>query len=225
MGLFLAVGGSNAKPDATRAPTDPARVEPRCSAIRWNDELLRALPRLADGCREVVSAGGKRWARLETNFVGAAETGTFTTEVLDTQDRLIGQVTLRPTASQRITLGGSAYQFSELGRYQKLSLFVPEGEREIFSQLDAPPDQHARLILTDLNAGAADAETPAAALPAPPADATLPLVHRTGTSVALLVLSGAGLLAVLSGAALALRRRTAGARPAPGIAARQFEAK
>ncbi len=67
-----------------------------CAAVNWNKDLLAQYPRLAEGCQEVVTSEGRKWARFGADFVRSNRDGSVTLEFKNRQGRSMEQLTLMP---------------------------------------------------------------------------------------------------------------------------------
>jgi hypothetical protein len=173
-----------------------------CAEVDWDAALLAAYPRIADACQEVVLSQGVKWARFEADLQSSNRDGTVTLDFKDRQNRSIGDVTLQPAATQRVRIAGREYRFSELMRGQSLNLYVPEGMFAVAVEPGAPPEQLAQIV-TQPRQQLAQAE---------PAPARTTVAQRLpdrlpSTAGPLPMLAAAGLMALLGGIGLTIRRR------------------
>lgn len=179
-----------------------------CADVIWNTDLISKYPRISRGCREVVLVNGQKWARFEADFVQNNSDGSFTSEFMDTHDRSLGNVTLIPTAEQRVTLDGRKYKFTELTRDQKLNFYIPEGVYGFASEPDAPSGQYAQIVRFDDDAATSVELEPKPERMAqvnPEPEPSLPRLPDTAGPLPLLALGG--LLSLLGAAGLGIRRR------------------
>lgn len=114
-----------------------------CADVDWNKDMTSNHPRLIEACREVVSAGGRDWARFEAKFARVEPDGTVTFSIRDSRDRHIEEVTLQPATGQVAYIDDRATPFSQLRSDQLVNLYVPEGQYGFVTQPGAPPEQIA----------------------------------------------------------------------------------
>lgn len=112
----------------------------------WDRELLDRLPKMEDGCHEVVIVDGTKWIRFEADFVRINDDGSIVSDFQSPRDRSIGNLTLKPAPDQRVLLDGREYRFSELKQGQKLNFYVPEGTLNFASKPAAPPQRVAKVV-------------------------------------------------------------------------------
>ncbi len=175
-----------------------------CAEVNWDREMLAEYPWSPEACHDVVISGGEHWARFEIDFLGREPDGTVRAEFIGPDERSHGVVNLEPGDNQRVLLDGQPYTWDEVFEGQRLSLFAPEGEfgfagtpdasrAELARRADeAPPvedDEQMRLAEAEEDPFAErPRELPATAGPLP-------------------MLGLAGLLSLLGGMALTIRRR------------------
>jgi hypothetical protein len=197
-------GGSNLPQPRTQATS--------CAEVTWEKDLLANYPRVGDGCQEVVISQGRKWARFQADFVRSYDDGRVTLDFKDRRGNSIEQLTLRPAPTQRVTIDGRTYQFKDLQRSQELNVYLPEGMFAVATEPGAPPDELAEIVLEPLARTAQVAPQPAQPAAAPllaQADRTpgrTPAV-LPATAGPLPWLALAGLLSLLAGAGLTIRRR------------------
>lgn len=206
--LFYAGSSLAQAPMDTRKLPDPEVHKAECADVIWNTDLVQKYPRISTGCQEVVMVNGEKWARFEVNFVRNNNDGSFTSEFTTTSGRSLGNVTLMPAPDQRVTLDGRKYQFTELKPQQPLNLYIPEG---VFGMAVEPATtrQYAQIVRYE-----EQAEEPAAVAEREPVrmaqvdreqDQVIPRLPDTAGPLPLLALGG--LMSLLGGAGLTLRRR------------------
>lgn len=169
-----------------------------CAEVAWNRELLEQYPRIGEGCQEVVVSDGERWARFEADLVRTNRDGSVTLDFKDREGRSMDELTLMPAAAQRVRIGGREYRFSQLTRGQELNLYVPEGMFAVAVEPGVPAEQLAEIVSPGVRLAQADEPAPRAA----PAERQLP---STAGPLPLVLL--AGLVSLLGGLALTIRRR------------------
>jgi hypothetical protein len=173
--------------------------------VAWNKDLLAQYPRLAEGCHEVVIAEGSKYARFQADLVRSNRDGTVTLQFKDRQGRSMDELTLLPAAEQRVSIDGRTYRFSELTRGQELNLYVPEGTYGIASAPGARTEQLAQIVTEPVQVAPAD-RAPAPAAQLAQADRT-PARTLPRTAGPLPFVALAGLMALLGGLGLTIRRR------------------
>ncbi len=199
IGVICATGAAAQQQLETRN-LQPDVQAASCAAVEWNKDLLAQYPRLAEGCQEVVTSEGKKWARFGADFVRSNRDGSVTLEFKDRRGRSMEQLTLMPALTQRISIDGHDYRFSELSRGQQLNLYVPEGMYGVALEPGAPPEQVAQIVRE----------------PAQPATAQLAQADRAPAGAAqrlpstagpLPLLALGGLVSLLCGLSLWIKRR------------------
>lgn len=181
-----------------RTVTSPRVEAASCAEVSWAETLLREYPRIADACQEVVISDGARWARFGADYLQSNRDGSVTLDFKDRQRRSIGEVTLMPAADQRVAIAGRNYRFSELMRGQELNLYVPEGVFAVAVEPGAPTEQLAQIVVRP-------AQQLAQTAPAPVQTTAQTQLPSTAGPLPLLALTG--LLALLGGIGLTIRRR------------------
>ncbi len=112
----------------------------------WDREVLERLPRMEDGCHEVVIVDGTKWIRFEADFVRINDDGSIVSDFQSPRDRSIGNLTLMPAPDQRVLLDGRETRFSDLRQGQRLNFYVPEGTLNFASAPAAPPQRVAKVV-------------------------------------------------------------------------------
>lgn len=121
-------GDSMAQQRASNMP-DPGMDRASCSEVDWHRDMLRDYPWVEDACHEAVVVDGKKWARFEAEFQRSDQDGrTITAEFKNDRGRSLGSVDLEPGPNQRVMLDGERTRFSDLRRGQVLNFYAPEGE-------------------------------------------------------------------------------------------------
>ena len=194
LAAFAVAAGLQAQ-EEQRFPTERTQ-RASCADIDWNQEMLGKHPGLIEACQEVVVAGGQTWARFEAKFVRVEPDGTVVFSVRDARDRSIEEVRIMPTAGQVAYIDDRATPFRQLRSRDAVNLYVPEGQYGFATQPGVPQEQVAAVV-------------PAPPTPAEATTQDLPAVlPRTAGPLPLLALGG--LLSLLGGLGLTLRRRCAG---------------
>lgn len=175
-----------------------------CAEVDWNKDMTTNHPRLTEACREVVTVGGKDWARFEAKFARVEPDGTVSFSIRDSRDRSIEEVSLRPATGQVAYIDDRATPFSQLRPDQLVNLYVPEGQYGFATQPGALPEQVA--VVTPPARATAPTTTPTPestrVAAAQPRAAVLP-----ATASPLPWLALGGLLSLLGAGGLRLGRR------------------
>lgn len=196
--LGVAVAGA-ASAQEQQFPSE--RAQPRtCDAVKWNAEMLRDHPGLIDACREVIVTDSGTWARFDAKFVRVESDGLVIFSVRDRSDRSLEQVRLMPAAGQVAYLDDRPVPFRQLRTTDSINLYVPEGQYGFATQPGVPPEQLAKVVPP---AAIPATRAPAAQPPMVAQQVTLPKTAGPLPWVAL-----GGLLSLLSGLGLTLRRRS-----------------
>jgi hypothetical protein len=172
-----------------------------CAEVNWAKDMLAQYPRIAEGCQEVVTSGGRKWARFEADLVRNNPDGTVTLNFKNRQGRSMENLTLMPVPGQRVSIGDRKYRFTELNAGQTVSVYVPEGMFAVASEPGAPPEQLAQIVTEPEPERVAQAEA------APAAQASRMPQRLPSTAGPLPLVALAGLLSALAGLGLRLRRR------------------
>jgi hypothetical protein len=195
----------------------PRTQSETCADVAWAPELLAMYPRIGEGCQEVVIVDGRKWARFEAEFQRGNNDGTAVLTFKDRDERVLGDVTLKPTRYQRAKIEGRTYRIGELERGQELNVYVPERIFAAATEPGVPVDQLAEIV-TEPSARLAEIQPEPEAAPArqqllaqvSPGSATAPTrLPDTAGPLPLLALSG--VLSLLGAAGLMIRRRLFGA--------------
>ena len=111
-GLFLAV--------VTQAAESFSASGTTCRDITWKPEVLAKYPNVAAACQGVVQQGGETYVK----FVGTVTQNS----PAGLRIRFKGSpesVLVKPTASQKVSIGGQTYNAREMDPGQELSFYVP----------------------------------------------------------------------------------------------------
>lgn len=173
---------------------DPAVDAASCRAVDWDPQLHARYPRLAEACHEVIMSGGERWARFESELIRVNRDGSVKSNFRDRQGSTIGAITIMPPRDLRVTIEGQEYRFSELQPGQVLNIYVPEGASSFALTPGAPVEQHVQVV-----------EIHPEPYVAPPTVAAARVLPNTAGPLPLLAIGG--LLALLGGLGLTIRRR------------------
>jgi hypothetical protein len=203
LGLALASGVN-----AQTAFPDEAVTPSTCAGFDWSSDMLREHPRVVEVCQEVVAAGGRDWARFSAKFVRVMQDGGVVFRVHDRRDRFIEEVIIQPAPGQVAYVNDRATPFERLNTNDTFSLYTPEGEYGFATQVDAPPEQVARVYVADAPKPA-PRPAPVAVVERAPALASnqprQPMLPRTAGPMPWLALGG--MLSLLGGVGLTFRRK------------------
>jgi hypothetical protein len=173
-----------------------------CAEVDWNKDMTTNHPRLTEACREVVTVGGKDWARFEAKFARIEPDGRVSFSIRDSRDRSIEEVSLRPATGQVAYIDDRATPFSELRSDQLVNLYVPEGQYGFATQPGARPEQVAGVTAPARAPATAPTRDTTRVAEAQPRSAMLP-----ATAGPLPWLALGGLLSLLGAGGLRLARR------------------
>jgi hypothetical protein len=219
IGLICAGAAGAQQPsdgEAARLPL-PRTQRDTCVDVAWAPELIALYPRIGDGCQEVVTVDGRKWARFDAEFQRSNNNGTVVMAFKDRDHQTLGDVVLRPSKDQRAKIEGQTYRIGDLQRGQDLNVYVPERIFAAATEPGVPVDELAEIVI-EPRARLAGIEPAPEAAPAreqllaqvSPGSASAPRVlPNTAGPLPLLALSGA--LSMLGGAVLLIRRRFFGA--------------
>jgi hypothetical protein len=175
-----------------------------CEEVDWHRDLLGSYPWVADACHEVVVIDGQKWARFQADFQRMNRDGSITSDFKNRQGRTRGSIALMPGAGQRVSLDGRPYRFSELRQGQTLNFYVPEGMYAFSVAPGAPPAELVRVVQAPVEAAPAPAPMQLASAE-PRTYTTASRLPSTAGPLPLLGLGG--MLSLLAGLGLGLRRR------------------
>lgn len=184
----------------------PSEDRASCQNVDWNEDLMTRYPWVMDSCREVIMANGEKWARFEAEFEGMNRDGTFDFDFLNRRGRSLEVVSLRPGADQTVLLDNREYAFSELLDNQKLNFYVPEGTYGFAVEPGAAPAEMVEVV--EPRTPAAEPVRLAKAEPRPARRATT--LPATAGPLPLFALGG--VLAMLGGLGMTMRRRSTGSK-------------
>lgn len=180
----------------------PSEDASSCQDVEWNTNLLTRYPWAVGSCHEVIVVDGQKWSRFEAEFEGMNRDGTFDVDFLNRQGRSQGVVTLKPGTNQTVLLDNREYAFSELRPNQKLNLYVPEGAYGFAVEPGVESDELVEVVEPETSAAEsrrlaqAEARSERRATTLPATAGPLPLVAL------------GGMIALLSGLGLTMRRRS-----------------
>lgn len=184
----------------------PADNAASCDAMVWHQDFVSAYPWASEACHAVVVVNGENWARFEGKYLGSNRDGSFDTEFVNRSNRNLGRVTLMPEAGQRARISGEDVRFADLERNQVLSFYVPAGATG-FAVEPKPTAAIVKTVETKENPVYIEDKAPVqmaqADTQARTRDTELP---RTAGPLPIFALGG--LLSLLGGLGLTVRRRT-----------------
>jgi hypothetical protein len=186
----------------TQVTDNPQIRKASCAEVAWQKELLLQYPMITEACQEVVISDGEKWARFSGEFIERHDDGSIRTTIDDRHGKSLGQFNLMPAPDQRVLIDGQRVRFSQLRPGQELNFYVPESRYALATEQGAPVAQQARIlpaqpaaVATTEPARLARAEPESKAEALPDTASPLPLFAATG------------LLSLLGGLGLTLRRR------------------
>jgi len=201
LGIAIAGAAGAQQQQPQQFPTEQTR-QASCAEVKWNAEMLRLHPDLIGACQEVVVVDGRSWARFAARFVRVDPDESVIFSVRDQRDLTIEDITLVPVAGQVAYIDNRPTPFQQLRASDSVNLYVPEGEYGFATQPGGPKAVLARI--------APAATTPRAA---PPVALQQTVAQREPLPVQLPQTAGAlpwvafaGLLLLLGGLGLTLRR-------------------
>lgn len=173
-----------------------------CSDVRWSQQTLEAIPRIAGACRAVEQRNGKSYVKLSGKVQDVVTGGRRVIVDFDHG----GSLAFTPSPHTKLYLDGERTDFADLRPGTELNFYIPEDRL----QAELQPDiQRAFFILLPLEVQpaqrmAADARTPGQ-LPRPGAltPAALPTTASMWPALALI---GVSLLLLAVGLTLYSRR-------------------
>jgi hypothetical protein len=201
--LLLGLAWTGSSVAQQLAPTMPAPELDRvsCTEVDWHQNLLRDYPWVANGCHEAIIIDGQKWARFEGVFGQFNRDGTITSNFRNDRGRSLGEVNLKPGPDQMVLLDGRPTKFSDLRRGQVLNFYAPEGMYAFTTEPGAPVAEVVQIV----------EPTPAAQPPVQMARAQPATTTRQATLPAtagpLPIIALGGLLSLLGGITLTMRRR------------------
>jgi hypothetical protein len=215
--LGLAWSGNVIAQEPASTMPKPATDRASCSEIDWHRDMLRDYPWVADACHEAVVVDGQKWARFEAEFKELNRDGTITSEFKNQRGRSLGNVSLQPGPNQRVMLDGRPTAFSDLRRGQVLNFYAPEGEFSFTTEPGAPASEQLQITQRQDQLSAEERrlaeqrreEQARADRQLAQADRTTTQRRDTlpATAGPLPILALGGLLSLLGGMTLTMRRR------------------
>ena len=125
---LASTGSSFAQQERQLSMPDPELDRASCAEVDWHSDMLREYPWVSDACHEAVVIDGKKWARFEAEFQRVDQDGNVTADFKNDRGRSLGSVSLKPGPGQQVMLDGRPTRFADLRRGQGLNFYVPEGE-------------------------------------------------------------------------------------------------
>lgn len=186
----------------------PARDRPAsCDDFQWSDQMLREYPRVVDACQEVVVVDDQVFARLSAGFVRVHSDGLVSFNIRDRRDRYVDELTIQPVPGQVAYINDRPTEFRRLRTTDAISLYATEGEYGFATQPVVVAREQRAVVRTvaalpqplPVNETAYEPSTAVAQVE--PAPAMLPQTAGALPWVAL-----AGMLSLLAGLGLAMRR-------------------
>lgn len=203
--LCASAAGAQQQPPLETRDLPNTRVEAAsCAEVSWERQLLTQYPRIAEGCQEVIVVDGQKWARFAADLVRTNRDGSVTLDFNDREGRSMEQLTLMPGEGQTVAIGGRNYRFSELIRGQELNLYVPEGVFAIGLEPGAPRERLAQIVAEPVQLAQAE---PAPAPQLAQAEPARTPARLPSTAGPLPLVALGGLVSLLAGLGLAIRRR------------------
>lgn len=199
--LGLAWTGSTMAQELKPTMPGPEVDRASCDDVEWHRDLLRNYPWVEEACQEAIIIDGQKWARFEAEFQELHRNGEITSNFRDDRGRSLGSVQLKPGEDQRVMLDGRPYRFSQLERGQILNFYAPDDMYTFTTEPGAPATERVKIVEVP-----ADEESSTRLTQAEPATtkrpATLP-----ATAGPLPIIALGGLLSLLGGVSLTMRRR------------------
>ena len=199
--LGLAWTGSSLAQQAAPAMPAPELDRVSCAEVDWHQNMMRDYPWVANGCHEAIVVDGQKWARFEAVFQQLNRDGTITSNFRNDRGRSLGEVKLRPSPDQRVLLDGRPTRFSDLRRGQTLNFYAPEGMYAFATEPGAPPAEVVQIVEPQPTT-----QPPVQMAQAQPATTTRPTT-LPATAGPLPIIALGGLLSLLAGTTLTMRRR------------------
>lgn len=201
--LGLTWTGSAIAQELTSNMPGPETDRVSCEEVDWHRDILRDYPWVANACHEAVVVDGEKWARFEAEFQNYNnQDGTIVSNFRNDRGRSLGSVSLKPGPDQRVLLDGNPTRFSDLRRGQVLNFYVPEGMYAFTTAPGAPENQQVQIVQPE-------EEQPAREMArAERRDTTERPSTLPATAGPLPIIALGGLLSLLGGATLTMRRRS-----------------
>lgn len=202
--LLLGLAWSGSLLAQERAPTmpDPELDRASCNEVDWHRNLLRDYPWVVEACHEAIIVDGKKYARFEAEFQEFHRNdGAITSNFKNNRGRSLGSVRLMPGDDQHVLLDGRETQFSQLRRGQTLNFYAPEDMYGFTTEPGAPATE-----LVQIAEPAAEERPARRVAEAPPATTERP-ERLPATAGPLPIIALGGLLSLLGGFTLTMRRR------------------
>jgi LPXTG-motif cell wall-anchored protein len=167
-----------------------------CRDITWKPEVLAKYPNVAAACQGVVQQGGETYAKFVGTVVQNSPAGL--------RMRFKGSpqtVLVKPTANQKISIGGQTFSPRDMEAGQELTFYVPASR--FAASLGDEPQVVEVVEIVEI--------TPISAAPAAMPSGEPAALPKTASSLPWLAVSGAFLILCASVMTL-LRRRLSRAR-------------
>lgn len=183
----------------TRSLPEPKVDRASCQNVNWHANLLSEYPWVVEACHEVILVDGQKWARFEADFDRMNRDGSFGSTFKGPQGRSRGSIDMMPGAEQRVLLDGRPTRFSDLRQGQTLNFYVPEGKFAFAAAPGAPEEQLATVVVVQ-------ERQPVQLAQAEPRRAQT-ATRLPATAGPLPILALGGMLSLLGGMVLTMRRR------------------
>lgn len=177
-----------------------------CEEVDWHRDIVRDYPWVSNACHEAVVVDGEKWARFEAEFQRLNRDGTIVSNFRNDRGRSLGSVSLKPGPNQRVLLDGEPTRFSDLRRGQVLNFYVPEGVYGFTTQPGATDDQLVDIVRTE-DTEDEDSRQMAQADSERNRNQNERPDRLPATAGPLPIIALGGLLSLLGGATLTMRRR------------------
>jgi len=99
--------------------------KPTCTNFVFSQQFLKAYPKGAAACREVVEKDGLKWVRFDAKVTGVKGT-EVTADILNAMSAPILTLTFTAPADATLDVGGQQAKFSTLASGQEVSIWAPE---------------------------------------------------------------------------------------------------
>lgn len=186
---------------------EPETDRVSCEEVDWHRDIVRDYPWVSNACHEAMIVDGERWARFEAEFQRMNRDGTITSNFRNDRGRSLGSVNLKPGPDQQVLLDGDPTSFSDLRRGQVLNFYVPEGVYGFTTQPGASGDQLVDIVRPE-DTEDEDSRQMAQADSERNRNQNERPDRLPATAGPLPIIALGGLLSLLGGATLTMRRRS-----------------
>ncbi len=214
--MSLALSGNSLAQQGQPTMPDPDMDRTSCDEVDWHQDMVRDYPWVADACHEAVIVDGQKWARFEAEFEQVNNDGTITSDFKNNRGRSMGSVNLEPGRDQRVMLDGQPTPFTDLRRGQVLNFYAPEGMYAFTTEPGVPESEQVQIAdrsgdreMADEDSDRTDRadERRSGELAEADRDSTDRQDTLPATAGPLPIIALGGLLSLLGGITLTLRRR------------------